>query len=83
MFEIVLEMESDKEKKIISPEDWGNSAAEVAEHLCSALEAAREEEATFLSINNVVVRVENVWGARVRPKSENVEGNVISLSPRR
>lgn len=83
MFEIILEMESDKEKRIISPEEWGSSEAEVAEKLCELLEEARSEELTFVCINNTVVKVENVWGARVRSKVELGEGNVIQFPARR
>lgn len=82
MFQIVLEMESDKEKHISAPKDWGETGDEVAQKLCELLESARERDATFISINNVVVRVENVWGARVRPEIKS-EGKVIQFPKRR
>lgn len=83
MFEIVLEMESDKEKRITSPEDWGGNEAAVAKKLFEVLEEARSEEWTFVCINNTVVRVENVWGARVRPRIEKSECGVIPFPVRR
>lgn len=83
MFEIILEMESDKEKRINAPDDWGTESDGIAEKLCELLENAKEEEATFVCINDVIVRVENVWGARIYPKSSSGEGNVISFPPRR
>jgi len=83
MFEIILEMESDKEKTITSPEEWGESESEVAKKLCELLEEARSEEWTFVCVNNTVVKVENVWGARVRSKVRKTEDGVIQFPTRR
>lgn len=85
MFEITLEMESehDKEKKIVAPEDWGNNAGEVADKLCKLLEEAREEDSTFVCINDIIIRVENIWGARVRYKPNSSESEPVSIYQRR
>lgn len=76
MFEIVLELESDKEKIIVAPEDWGDKESLVADKLCELLEEARSEESTFVCINDSIVRVENVLAAKVRVKSVKIVSSV-------
>ena len=78
-YQILLIMESDKELKIDAPEDWGTTEANIAHTLCNMLESARTDDATYVRINNVIVRLENISSAKIKEKFAGSGEKVISF----
>lgn len=66
-FEIVLELENDKEIITDAPANWGESVDAIAEQLRRILNS---EEDLYINVGDRVLRRELIWGATIREKNE-------------